>query len=300
MLQSFAMLTDQRRPAFPCAGMLTLDGRCKSLDASADGYVRAENCTAFLLAAADPAVQPETATVVVRGSAVNQDGRSSSLTAPNGPAQQSAVRAALSSGDLAAASVGLLEMHGTGTPLGDPIEVGAAVAVLQGIGRMRPLAFTAIKSRLGHAETGAGVLGMLHVWRQLSQATSHSITHLRTVNPYVDSSLESSSIPTHVSRQAAPSVMPARDADELCAGVSSFAFQVRLASGVLRGSQAVAPSLPPPNPASPLPSNCREPTRTWCSARLAARSMRSRPSFWRPQRLGSVSASGQGLWRISC
>ena len=127
------------------AGMLTMDGRCKSLDASADGYVRAENCIAFLLEAVDisaaatgggagEAGQPpllSSTMVVIRGSAVNQDGRSSSLTAPNGPAQQGAIRASLLAGEVEAGAVGTLEMHGTGTPLGDPIEVGAAVAVLQ-------------------------------------------------------------------------------------------------------------------------------------------------------------------------
>ena len=118
-----------------------MDGRCKSLNASADGYVRAENCIAFLLKAIDVSAaatgeenQPpllSSTMVVIRGSAVNQDGRSSSLTAPNGPAQQGAIWAALLNGQVETGAVGLLEMHGTGTPLGDPIEVGAAVAVLQ-------------------------------------------------------------------------------------------------------------------------------------------------------------------------
>ena len=212
--------------------MLSLDGRCKTLDASADGYVRAENCIAFLLVAADHAGSAAAGTaVVVRGSAVNQDGRSSGLTAPNGPAQQAAMRAALLSGDVVAGSVGLLEMHGTGTPLGDPIEVGAATAVLQGTRRLRPLAFTAVKSRLGHSETGAGVLGMLHAWHQLSQAATLAATHLRSLNPYVASSLDGGSLPALLPRQGGPSVLPGPDADQHCAGISSFAFQVRLEGG---------------------------------------------------------------------
>ena len=116
------------------AGMLTMDGRCKSLDAAADGYVRAENCIAFLLTAVDMEAAHDAlpaAAVAIRGSAVNQDGRSSSLTAPNGPAQQGVMRAALPTGDVSAVCIGILEMHGTGTPLGDPIEVGAAMAVMQ-------------------------------------------------------------------------------------------------------------------------------------------------------------------------
>ena len=129
------VLLRRQSPAFfPSAGMLALDGRCKTLDAAADGYVRAENCITFLLAAGSVGSdggQSNVAGVVARGSAVNQDGRSSSLTAPNGPAQQAAIRAALQLSSVKGSSVSGLEMHGTGTALGDPIEVGAATAVLQ-------------------------------------------------------------------------------------------------------------------------------------------------------------------------
>ena len=102
---------------------------------------------------------------------------------------------------------------------------------MQALGRSRPLAFTTAKSRLGHAETGAGVLGMLHAWRQLSQGTTHSITHLRSVNPYVASTLEGSrGAAALLPRQPAPALTASRDVDELHAGVSSFAFQVSSAS----------------------------------------------------------------------
>ena len=209
--------------------MLAADGRCKTLDVAADGYVRAEACTAFLLAAlaapvagADECVP--SAAVCVSASAVNQDGRSSSLTAPNGPSQQATIRAALQSGSAAAPDVGLLELHGTGTALGDPIEVGAAVAVLHGSARQRPLVLSAAKSRVGHAETGAGTLGMLHAWRQLQQVASSSNTHLRSVNQHVASCLESSSGTAGLPRQASPGVHPAGG---IHTGISSFAFQVR-------------------------------------------------------------------------
>ena len=115
--------------SFACAGMLAPDGRCKTLDTSADGYVRGEAVAAIVLRAVpddvgDSARGPGRADVVLLGSAVNQDGRSSSLTAPNGPAQQAVVRAALLGGSLAPGAVGNLHLHGTGTALGDPIEVG--------------------------------------------------------------------------------------------------------------------------------------------------------------------------------
>ena len=109
------MLSEATTAAAHAAGMLTLDGRCKTLDAGADGYVRGEACTAFLLTAGDDATQPEAAgAVLLRATHVNQDGRSSSLTAPNGPSQQAVIRGALLAAGLLPSDVGALEMHGTG------------------------------------------------------------------------------------------------------------------------------------------------------------------------------------------
>jgi acyl transferase domain-containing protein len=116
------------------AGMLTPDGRCKTLDATADGYARAESCVVHLLesnASTPRSISPGPA-VVLLGTSINQDGRSSSLTAPNGPSQQEVIRSALRpAGDVFWGALSVLEMHGTGTALGDPIEIGAAFAVLQ-------------------------------------------------------------------------------------------------------------------------------------------------------------------------
>jgi acyl transferase domain-containing protein len=100
-----------------------VEHRCKSLDAAADGYVRAEACTTVLLAWG-----PEEGCKLA-ATAVNQDGRSSSLTAPNGPSQREAITEAVERAGLAlrrGGGVSRLGLHGTGTPLGDPIEVGAA------------------------------------------------------------------------------------------------------------------------------------------------------------------------------
>ena len=102
--------------------MLSPEGRCKTLDASADGYVRAETVGALMLQALRQAEAERgrsgraasAALAVLAGSAVNQDGRSSALTAPNGPAQQMAVRLALSAAGLTAEAVGVLQLHGTG------------------------------------------------------------------------------------------------------------------------------------------------------------------------------------------
>ena len=94
-----------------------MDGHCKTLDAAADGYVRAEACIVLRLAAPHPA-SPHTAlttgSIVLQGTFVNQDGRSSSLTAPNGPAQQGVIRGALEVAGLVPGHISGLEMHGTG------------------------------------------------------------------------------------------------------------------------------------------------------------------------------------------
>jgi acyl transferase domain-containing protein len=111
------VLSEATTAAAQAAGMLTADGRCKTLDASADGYVRAEACTAFFLTAAGAeSAGPAASAVFLRATYVNQDGRSSSLTAPNGPSQQAVIRGALQAASLQPHSVGALEMHGTGAP----------------------------------------------------------------------------------------------------------------------------------------------------------------------------------------
>ena len=185
---------------FQRAGMMTPDGRCKTLDAAADGYVRAESVvTALLQGISDERIEasaPETEggkCVLVQGTAVNQGGRSSTLTAPNGPSQQDVLRNALKSAAAAAHEVVALQMHGTGTPLGDPIEVGAINAVLmEGAGKYRTESITlmASKSWLGHAEPAAGMVGLAHAASALGHGAALGISHLRELNPYVVSSLK--------------------------------------------------------------------------------------------------------------
>ena len=109
------MISPETPAAFQTAGMLSADGRCKTLDSSADGYVRAEACGSVVVQHAN-AVEPSAVLAVFRGSAVNQDGRSSSLTAPNGPSQQGVIKQALQASDLEPGQIQALQLHGTGTP----------------------------------------------------------------------------------------------------------------------------------------------------------------------------------------
>lgn len=176
------ILTPATSAMFNRAGMLTANGRCKTLDAVADGYVRGEAVVSMVLE------QLATATAVcyLTGSAVNQDGRSSTLTAPNGPAQQATVRQALASGALVAAAIRTVQLHGTGTPLGDPIEVGALAAVLtasRGTATTggRQVVLAAGKTSVGHTEPAAGLVGVAHAAQALAGSMVQPILHLHKV-----------------------------------------------------------------------------------------------------------------------
>ncbi len=122
-----------------------------------------------------------------------QDGRSSSLTAPHGPSQQAVILSALGEAGMAVSEIGGLEMHGTGTPLGDPIEVGAAAAAL-GVDS-RTLQLSAAKSLMGHAEPAAGTVGIVHASEMLRQSAGSMFPHLRSPNPHVVSVLAGRSSP---------------------------------------------------------------------------------------------------------
>ena len=129
------ILSPEMNICFSKARMMAPDGRCKTFDAAADGYVRGEGCAILVLRRLSDAVADgDRILAVVRGSAVNQDGRSAGLTAPNGPAQEAVIHAALAVAGVPPAAIGYVEAHGTGTPLGDPIEVGA-LAAAYGAGR---------------------------------------------------------------------------------------------------------------------------------------------------------------------
>ena len=193
---------------FNAAGMLAPDGRCKTLDAAANGYVRAEARGVLILEATG--VAPGRGPVAVVGAAVNQDGRSSSLTAPHGPSQQAAIRAALRVAELDGSRVATLQMHGTGTALGDPIEIGSALAVFERRADAPSLALEAAKSRVGHTETAAGVVGVAQPLENLARLAVAPVAHLTAVNAHVRSVLRSAL--GDASRRVGAPAMPRQNA----------------------------------------------------------------------------------------
>ena len=169
------------------ARMLSPGGRCRTFDADADGYVRSEGCGALLLKRLSDAQRDgDRICAVIRSSAVNQDGASSGLTVPNGGAQQRLIAAALDRAGLRGAEVDYLEAHGTGTALGDPIEVQAAGAVY-GAGRDadRPLLIGSAKTNIGHLESAAGVAGLIKVVLALQHQLLPPNLHFRRPSPHI-------------------------------------------------------------------------------------------------------------------
>jgi acyl transferase domain-containing protein/SAM-dependent methyltransferase len=204
---------------FSKSQMMAADGRCKTFDASADGFVRGEGCGVVVLKRlSDALAERDQIWAVIRGSAANQDGRSSGMTAPNGLAQEAVLRAALADARLEPRQVGYVEAHGTGTSLGDPIEVQALHAVL-GRGRApdRPLLLGSIKTNLGHLEAAAGVASVIKAALALHHGEIPSSLHFRQPNPYI----AWDEFPVAVAAERTP--FPAIDGRRV-AGVSSFGF----------------------------------------------------------------------------
>ncbi|MBX7220068.1 MAG: SDR family NAD(P)-dependent oxidoreductase [Blastocatellia bacterium] len=157
------ILTPELTEVFNQANMLAPDGRCKTFDKDANGYVRGEGVAVVVLKRlAEAQRDGNPIWAVIRGSAINQDGRSNGLTAPNGTAQQAVIRESLAQAGIPAASISYVEAHGTGTPLGDPIEFGALQQVLA---TERPAGATcavaSVKTNLGHLEAAAGIAGLI-------------------------------------------------------------------------------------------------------------------------------------------
>ena len=156
------MLLPEANIAMTRFGMLSPEGRCKTFDAGADGYVRSEGCGVVVLKRLGDAVRDgDRVLAVVRGSAVNQDGASSGQTVPNGPAQQAVLRRALAASRLQPSDIDYVEAHGTGTALGDPIELEALSQVFSDREGSAPLVLGAVKTNLGHLESAAGIAGFI-------------------------------------------------------------------------------------------------------------------------------------------
>ena len=229
------------------AKALSADGRCKAFDASADGFSRGEGCGLVVLKRQSDAERDgDRILALIRGGAVNHDGASSGLTVPNGPAQERVIEDALVQAGLQPCDVDYLEAHGTGTSLGDPIEIQAAAKVFSEVRPQdRPLLIGSVKTNIGHLEAAAGIAGLIKVVLAMQHGIIPKHLHFHQPNPHIPWD----KLPVKV-----PCETTAWDASgkSRFAGVSSFGMSGTNAHVVLEGP----PALKIPSPPSPIASEC--------------------------------------------
>ncbi|MCB0064447.1 MAG: acyltransferase domain-containing protein, partial [Caldilineaceae bacterium] len=197
---------------------LSPDGRCKTFDAAANGYVRGEGCGMVALKRYSDAVAGgDTIFALICGSAANHDGASNGLTAPNGNAQEAVIRQALANARVAPSEIGYIETHGTGTPLGDPIELLALNKVL-GQERAHPIFVSSVKTNIGHLEGAAGIASLIKTILCLQHGQIPPHLHLQRPNPRIPWSQLPFQIPTRLTPWPTDSL---RDSLRV-AGVSAF------------------------------------------------------------------------------
>lgn len=161
------------------------DGRCKAFAASGDGYGRGEGCGVLILKRLSDALADDNPILAtIRGSAITHDGQSSGLTVPNGLSQQRVIRNALENAKVAADDIDYVETHGTGTPLGDPIEIEALGAVFGD--RKHPLLIGSVKTNLSHLEAAAGVAAMIKTVLSIQHQQIPPHLHFDEPNPSID------------------------------------------------------------------------------------------------------------------
>jgi 3-oxoacyl-(acyl-carrier-protein) synthase/acyl carrier protein len=213
---------------FSRAGMLCEDGRCKTFSKHANGYVRGEGVGMLFLKKLSAAERDgDHVYALIRGSAENHGGRASSLTAPNPRAQAELIKAAYREAGVDPRSVSYIETHGTGTSLGDPIEINGLKKAFAELGGGADDGATcglgSVKTNIGHLEMAAGIAGVIKVLLQLQHETLVKSLHCEELNPQIQ--LDGS--PFYIVREAQPWSAPQDGAGRRVprrAGVSSFGF----------------------------------------------------------------------------
>ena len=258
------MLAPELMVSMSRLGFLAPDGCCKSFDASADGFGRGEGAGVLTLKRlSDALADRDRVWAVIRGSAVNQDGESTLLAAPNGQAQAALIREAVNAAQIAVGDLAYVETHGTGTALGDPIEVGALAETVGAAAPDRPdCVLGAVKANIGHLEAAAGVVGVIKAVLVLAHRTVPAQPNFRALNPHIDLS------GTRLKIADAQRPLPTT-AGPPAAGVSSFGVGGTNAHVLLEAAPAQTGSAPDAEVRRPwiLPLSARSPAALEAAAR---------------------------------
>jgi phthiocerol/phenolphthiocerol synthesis type-I polyketide synthase D len=259
------ILRPENNIALSRAGMLAPDGRCKTFDANANGYVRSEGCGVVVLKRLGDALRDgDRVFAVVRGSAVNQDGPSSGQTVPNGPAQQALLRQSLAASRLRPADIDYIEAHGTGTALGDPIELGALSEIFSERNGAAPLVLGSVKTNLGHLESAAGIAGFIKTVLSVQHGYIPQHLHFERLTPHASAGASRFTIAAQ--GMAWPPVGRPRRA-----GVSSFGVSGTNAHVVVEQAPDPAPVTRDPEPViSTLVVSGKTPARIAATAKMLA------------------------------
>ncbi|WP_193196930.1 type I polyketide synthase [Nostoc sp. MG11] len=213
------ILSPEETIASSHARVMAPDGRCKTFDASTNGYVRGEGCGVVVLKRlADAVRDKDNVLAVIKGSAVNQNGLGNGLTAFNGPAQQAVISQALENAEVAPAEISYVEVHGTGTPLGDPIEANALKTVLmRDRSPDQPCWIGSVKTNIGYLESASAMASLIKVVLSLKHQEIPAHLHLKNLNPRISLTGTPISIPTECQPWPVDTA-PRR------AGISAFGF----------------------------------------------------------------------------
>ncbi len=212
------ILTPAASINFSKARMLSVDGRCRTFDQAASGFGRAEGGGMVVLKRlSDAQAAGDRIQAVILGSATNHNGRTNGLTAPSKAAQIAVIQQALNASRLSPAAVDYIETHGTGTALGDPIEVSALGQVFADAERTEPIWLGALKTNIGHMEAAAGIAGLIKAVLAIEHKQVPANLHLEHPNPLI----EWDALPFRLPDQTTP--LPAT-ANLRTAGVSAFGF----------------------------------------------------------------------------
>lgn len=226
------MLTPAGHISFGAAGMLADDGKCKTFDSRANGYVRGEGSGAILIKPLENAIADgDHIYAVVKSTAENHGGKVTMLTAPNPNAQADLLVEAYEKAEIDPRSVGYLECHGTGTSLGDPIEIQAMKKAFSELYRKHQLppaetphiGLTSAKTNIGHLETAAGIAGILKVLLSIKHKQIPALLHFEKLNPYIN--LDNTPFyPVEKTKAWEPAIDGQGRAHPRRAGISSFGF----------------------------------------------------------------------------